>query len=173
MTVSTETSLPNEASEVPERGISRRTAEIAVALTLILLAGLVLWDSYERGAGWTTGPENGFFPARVGWIFLAASLVILYSAFRRPPEIFVTWTQLSQVLRVFVPLVIFIALIKPLGLYLASVLFIIGFMLIAGSRSALSIILAAVLVPVISFWVFEIQFLVPLPKGPVEALLGY
>ena len=32
---------------------------------LIVLAVMVLWDSYDRGAGWTSsGPENGFFPAR-------------------------------------------------------------------------------------------------------------
>jgi hypothetical protein len=33
---------------------------------------------------------------------------------------------------------------------------------------AVSIGLNAVL-----FWLFEIQFLVPLPKGPLEALFGY
>lgn len=161
-------------SELPERGLSRRGVEFAVALGLIVLAVMVLWDSYDRGAGWTSsGPENGFFPARVGWIFLAASGFILFNAVRRPPEIFVSWQQLSQVMRVLVPLVIFIGLIKPLGIYVASALFIVGLMLIAGSRSKVAIPLAAVLVPVICFWVFEIQFRVPLPKGPLEALLGY
>ena len=33
--------------------------------------------------------------------------------------------------------------------------------------------LTALLVPVVCFWVFELQFRVPLPKGPLEAMLGY
>ncbi|CAH1694854.1 conserved membrane hypothetical protein [Hyphomicrobiales bacterium] len=155
------------------RGISRRTAEYVVATTLIVLAGLVLWDSYDRGAGWDMGPENGYFPARVGWIFLASSLFIAVDASRHPPEIFVTWAQLSQVSRVFLPLLVYIALIKPLGIYVSSGLFIAGFMLIVGSRSPLSILGTAILAPIVCFWVFEVQFLVSLPKGPLESFFGY
>ncbi|MFG1425694.1 tripartite tricarboxylate transporter TctB family protein [Roseixanthobacter glucoisosaccharinicivorans] len=161
------------ATPADERGISRRAAEYVVAAILIAIAGLVLWDSYGRGAGWDMGPENGYFPARVGWIFLASSIFILVDAFRRPPEIFVTWVQLSLVARVFLPLLVYVALIKPLGIYVSSALFIVCFMLVAGSRNVFSILATAILVPVICFWVFEIQFLVSLPKGPLEAFLGY
>jgi putative tricarboxylic transport membrane protein len=28
-------------------------------------------------------------------------------------------------------------------------------------------------VSAVLFWMFEIQFMVPLPKGPLEALFGY
>jgi putative tricarboxylic transport membrane protein len=31
----------------------------------------------------------------------------------------------------------------------------------------------AILIPLALFFMFEIWFLVPLPKGPVEAMLGY
>jgi hypothetical protein len=31
----------------------------------------------------------------------------------------------------------------------------------------------SVAVPVITFLIFEVWFLVPLPKGPLEAALGY
>ena len=46
-------------------------------------------------------------------------------------------------------------------------------MLTLGSFRWWTVALATVLVPVVIFWVFEMQFRVPLPKGPVEGLLGY
>lgn len=165
-------SSPGE-TETVERGLSRRPVEIATAIMLIALAGVVLYDSYGRGAGWDGGPQNGFFPARVGWIFLAASLFILFQSFRSENTVFVTWEQLKQVTRVLGPLVLFVVLIQPLGLYLASSIFILVFMGVVGTSRWWSIALTAVLVPVICFWVFELQFRVPLPKGPLEAALGY
>ena len=165
--------MSNPAETEPERGLSRRPVEIVTALILIGLAGLVLWDSYGRGAGWDNGPENGFFPARVGWLFLAASLFILVQSFRSENKIFVTWEQLKQVTRVLGPLVLFVALIQPLGLYVASAAFIVVFMGVVGTSRWWSILLTAILVPIVCFWVFELQFRVPLPKGPLEAALGY
>lgn len=155
-------------------GPSRRLVEIVIAATLVCLALLVLWDSYGRGAGWDGGPQSGFFPARIAWIFLAVSGFLLFQAFRREgTETFVTWDQLKHVMRVFLPLAGYVALIDPLGIYLASIIFVIVFMAIVGGARWWSIALTAVIVPAIAFWVFEIQFQVPLPKGPVEALFGY
>ncbi len=163
---------PVEA-EAQEPGISRRPVEIATALLLIGLAGIVLYDSHGRGAGWDGGPQNGFFPARVGWIFLAASLFILWQSFRRPDAVFVTYGQLRQVVRVLGPLVLFVALIQSLGIYVASAVFIVTFMAVVGTSRWWSIGLTALLVPIACFWIFELQFRVPLPKGPLEAMLGY
>lgn len=157
----------------PQRGLSRRPVEMVTAAILIGLAGLVLWDSYGRGAGWDNGPENGFFPARVGWLFLAASLFILFQSFRSENTVFVTWEQLRQVTRVLGPLVLFVALIQPLGLYVAASIFILVFMGVVATSRWWSILLTAVLVPIACFWIFELQFRVPLPKGPLEAALGY
>jgi hypothetical protein len=161
------------STSAPERGLSRRVAEIAVALLLIAISALVLWDSYGRGAGWDAGPENGFFPARVGWLLLFASLFVLVSAVRAPEGVFVTWHQLRQIARVFVPLLLFVFGIAYLGIYLSSALFMAGFMMTLGRFRWWAIALAVVLVPLVTFWVFEVQFRVPLPKGPLEAQLGY
>jgi hypothetical protein len=156
-----------------ERGVSRRAVEIVVALLLMGLAGLVLWDSYGRGAGWQDGPEGGFFPSRVGWLLLFASVFALVTAVRRPDSVFVTHAQLRQVLRVFGPLVLYIIAIAFLGIYVASALFLVLFMVTLGEFRWWSVVAAALLVPLVVFWVFEMQFRVPLPKGPLEAFLGY
>ena len=166
--------MPDLTDEPHPRGISRRPVERIVAAALIGLGLLVLYDSYGRGAGWDNGPENGFFPARVGWIFLAASLFILVQSFRSPEDgAFVSYEQLGQVVRVFGPLCLFVALIQPLGLYVASGIFVTVFMAIVATSRWYAILLTAILVPIVCFWVFEMQFRVPLPKGPLEAALGY
>jgi putative tricarboxylic transport membrane protein len=163
------------ASAAPETetGLSRKAVELVVALTLMGLAGLVLWDSYDRGAGWDGGPQNGFFPARVGWLLLLSSAFVLVSAVRAADSVFVTWGQLRQVARVLVPLILFIFGIAYLGIYLASALFMVLFMVTLGRFRWWATLAAAVLVPAITFWVFEVQFRVPLPKGPLEAAFGY
>jgi len=166
-------SQPTETTEASP-GLSRRPVEILTALALIALGSLVLYDSYGRGAGWDGGPQNGFFPARIGWIFMAASLFVLWSALRRADDaVFVTYAQLGQVARVLGPLVLFVALVSPLGIYVASAIFIVAFMTIVGTSRWWSVLLTAVLVPLVCFWIFELQFRVPLPKGPLEAALGY
>ena len=81
--------------------------------------------------------------------------------------------MLRQVVRVLGPLVLFVALIGPLGIYVASAIFILVFMGVVGTSRWWSIALTAVLVPIVCFWIFELQFRVPLPKGPLEAALGY
>jgi putative tricarboxylic transport membrane protein len=155
------------------RGPSRRAVEVVASLVLIGLAAAVLYDSYGRGAGWDGGPQSGFFPARVGWLFLAGSAFLLVQAVREPAEVLVTWAQLAMVARVFVPLAGFVALIEPLGIYVASALFTLAFMPLVGGARWLSVVLTSTLVPLAAFWVFEKQFLVPLPKGPLEAAFGY
>lgn len=155
------------------RGPSRRAVELTVSLILIALAVAVLYDSYGRGAGWNGGPESGFFPARVGWLFLAGSVFLTVQALREPPAIFATWSQLGMVAKVFAPLAVFVALIEPLGIYVASAAFTLGFMPLVGGVRWPGVLITATAFPLLAFWVFERQFLVPLPKGPVEAFFGY
>lgn len=156
-----------------DRGISRRAMECTVAFILMLVAVAALWDSYSRGAGWNAGPQSGFFPARIAWLLLLASAFVFYSGLRSSREVVLTWDQLIQVIKVFVPLTFYVLLNGYIGIYFSSALFILAFMLAFGSFRWWSPIAAAVLIPGLTFWVFEFQFQVPLPKGPIEAMLGY
>ncbi|GJD93415.1 hypothetical protein OCOJLMKI_0609 [Methylobacterium iners] len=165
--------MADASDTAPEAGLSRRVVEILVALILMGLAAMVLWDSYERGAGWDGGPQNGFFPARVGWILLIAAVAALVSALRREDSVFVTYGQLRMVASVFLPLLLYVTGIEFLGLYVASALFMALFMIMLGDFRWWQTLLAVVAVPLIAFWVFEVQFRLSLPKGPVEAMLGY
>jgi len=66
-----------------------------------------------------------------------------------------------------------ILLVAPLGLYVSSALYMAAYMRWGGRHGwAFSIALPLAFVALI-FLVFERWFLVPLPKGPLEAWLGY
>jgi hypothetical protein len=63
--------------------------------------------------------------------------------------------------------------IPKLGIYVASAIFIFGFMTLVGRERVLKATGVALIAPTLLFLMFEKWFLVPLPKGPLEAwLLG-
>lgn len=157
--------------------ISVRTAEIGVAALFILASIVVMMDSIRVGSGWAAdGPEAGYFPFYVGVVMFIASVGTLVGAIRARgtgQEAFVEHGQLKLIMKVFIPSCIFVALIYPLGIYVASALFIAFFMSWVGKYRPQIIAPIAILVPMALFVMFEIWFLVPLPKGPLEAMLGY
>ena len=159
-----------------EAGPSHRAVEIGVALAITGFAGLVIFGSVKAGVDWgAEGPRAGFFPFYIGLFILLASMVNLFSAFFDIPRdrLFAEWGQLLRVLSVIVPTALFVALIPSLGIYVSSVLLIALFMKWLGKYRWHIVAAVSIGVPVATFLVFEKWFLVPLPKGPVEAMLGF
>jgi putative tricarboxylic transport membrane protein len=152
-----------------------RVADLATASLLILLGGVVVFDSIRIGIGWgTDGPKSGFFPFWLGVIMIAACVAIFAQAWRRSTGTpFVTSAQLRPVLKVLWPATLMVTLINPLGLYVASALYIGFYMRWVGRHTWVAVALCAIGIPVVTFLVFETWFLVPMPKGPLEAWLGY
>jgi len=72
-----------------------------------------------------------------------------------------------------VPTAIYVALVPWIGIYVASMLLIAAFMRWLGHYGWGRIAAIAVGVPVVTFIIFEKWFLVPLPKGLIEELLGF
>jgi putative tricarboxylic transport membrane protein len=66
-----------------------------------------------------------------------------------------------------------VVLTQWLGLYVASALYLGGYMRAVGGHRWPAVVLLAIGVPVATFLVFERWFLVPMPKGPLEVWLGY
>ena len=152
-----------------------RTADLTTALVLMAGGLLVLWDSLRLGIGWgTDGPQSGFFPFWLAALLLASCAVIATQAWRRARQApFVTREQLRPVLQTLLPSVGFVVLVQWLGLYVATALFIAFYMRWIGRYGWVPVVVLAVLFPVLTFVVFEKWFLVPMPKGPLEAWLGY
>lgn len=158
-----------------ERGLRASVVEVATSLILAGIAGAAIWDSLRVGAGWTSdGPQSGYFPFWLGVIMVAASLGNLaIVARRRDTTLFVTWAQFRIVLSVLLPTVVYVAAIPFTGIYLASAALVAWFMLRLGGFTWRSAIPAGVATALVAFVVFELWFLVALPKGPLEDYLGY
>ena len=154
-----------------------RSMDVVVAAILMAVGAVVMVNSYELGAGWSpTGPESGYFPFYIGLLILVSSTItLLVTLFSRTPDRtpFVEPQQFQRVLQVLIPSFIFVIAIRYIGIYVAGGLFIAWFMWWLGKYAFSKVLLVSVLVPLALFILFEVWFLVPLPKGPLEAALGY
>ena len=154
-----------------------RTADLTTALILMAGGLLVIWDALRLGIGWgTDGPQSGFFPFWLAVLLLAslrghraAGLAAV-----EPPPRSSRRRRLVPVLKMLLPATGFVVLTQFIGLYVATgalhgpVHALDRPLLVAGgglgergsSRWSPS-------------WCSSSWFLVPMPKGPLEAWLGY
>jgi len=169
-------------SQPQDRAVgSVRLWEIIVAGSFFVFGAIVVWDSRRLGAAWASdGPQAGYFPFYIGLIICISAVAILIQALgsgAKGANAFVAWGQLKMVLTVMIPSVIYVALIAnplySLGIYEASAIFIALFMRFLGKYAWPTAAAVSIGVVVVFFMMFEVWFLVPLPKGPLEALIGY
>ena len=158
-----------------------RAADLVTASILFAIGAIVLFDAIRLGIGWSTdGPKSGFFPFWLAVIMMAACAAIAAQAARRAARTaFVTRAQLEPVLKMLVPVIVFVLVMAPpapvpsLGLYVAAALYIAIYMRWIGRHPWWMTAAVSIGIPLVTFIVFEQWFLVPMPKGVLEAWLGY
>ena len=158
-----------------------RALNLITAALLMLLSAIVIYDALRLGAGWgIEGPQSGFFPFWLAAVLAAVSLALFVQAWRtRSRQPFVTGERFIPVLKVLGPLAGFVVVTDPpgpwsgLGLYVAAALYLGFYMRWVGQHRWSTVVFLASVFPVLTFFIFETWFLVPMPKGPVEAWLGY
>ena len=164
-----------EGQQEGRAAFRQKGAEVVVAALFLLVGAIVVYDSLRLGAKWAEdGPEAGYFPFIVGVIICVASAINLVAVFtwaRDMEQTFVEVGQLKMVLAVLVPTSVYVGLIGWLGIYVASILFIAFFMRWLGKYAWWKLAAVSVGNSVFFFIIFEIWFKIPLPKGPLEALL--
>jgi putative tricarboxylic transport membrane protein len=169
--------MEQQQDSAARRGLSHSAADAITAIIIFIVGVVVMFDNYKIGAGWASdGPESGYFPFRIGVLLCVASAVVaIRSLFgkNKNQTVFVTWDRFKLVLQVLLPTTVYVLAIQFLGIYVASTFFIGAFMRAIGKSGWLKTVAVSVGVSAVLFWMFEIQFMVPLPKGPLEALFGY
>jgi hypothetical protein len=164
-----------QGTEARRPALRQKSAEIAVAALFFILGAIVVYDSLRVGVKWVEdGPQSGYFPFYIALIVCGASLVNAFLALLKTKDdkVFVEVGALKLVLSVLIPAAIYVALIAWTGIYLASVLFVAFFMRWLGKYPWWKVAAVSIGNSVVFFLIFEIWFKVPLPKGPLEALLG-
>jgi putative tricarboxylic transport membrane protein len=167
--------MSESSSGLDETGPRHRVVEVGVALFTIVFGAIVIYGSLQVGINWgVEGPKAGFFPFYIGVIIVGGGVFNLVKTFTdiSPDKLFASWGQLRQVLSVVIPSTIYVALVPFLGIYVASALLLAVFMKWLGRYGWGLVIAISITLPIIFYFMFEKWFLVPLPKGPVEELLG-
>lgn len=171
--------MEQDKPETPlrRRGLTTSLVDAITAMVVFFIGAVMMWDNMKLGTTWgSNGPESGYFPYHIGAILCIASVAVFLRARfgkHRDQSIFVSWSRFRLVLAVLLPTMVYVLLIQLLGIYVASALFIGSFMRVLGHTPWLKTILISVSVNLLLFWMFEIQFMVPLPKGPLEAYFGF
>jgi hypothetical protein len=152
-----------------------RAADLATAVVLMALGGLVIFDAVRLGYDWgSDGPKSGFFPF---WLavamVVACGLIVLQALRQRTDKPFVSRAQLRPVLSVLLPATAMVLVTAMVGLYVAAAIYIAFYMRWVGRHGWLPIAALALGIPIVTFVIFERWFLVPMPKGPLEAWLGF
>jgi len=164
-----------QAAKAGRPALRQKSAEIAVAALFFILGAIVVYDSVRVGVRWVDdGPESGYFPFYIGLIVCGSSFVNMFlgALKTKSDKVFVEVGALKLVLSVLIPAAIYVALIGWIGIYVASVLFVALFMRWLGKYPWWKVAAVSIGNSVVFFVIFEIWFKVPLPKGPLEALLG-
>ena len=161
-----------EGPEGP-RLISTRTMDIVVALLFLAGSAVVITDSLRVGVGWqeNEGPRAGYFPFYIGLILAVSSAVNLTRAIfdaKGAEKTFTTRLALRQVLAVLLPLIVYVVAVSFIGIYVASAIYMALFMWHFGKFRIWRGLIVGAAVSGAFYMMFEVYFVVPLPKGPVE-----
>jgi len=152
-----------------------RAAEVVVAAGFLALGAIVIFDSVRLGFGWREdGPQAGYFPFYIGSIICVSALINVAAALAVAKEAnrsFVEVDQLKLVLAVLLPTAVYVGLIGWIGIYVASAVFVAFFMRWLGKYPWWKVAAVSVGNSVVFFLIFEVWFKIPLPKGPLEAVL--
>jgi hypothetical protein len=154
----------------------QKTAEIVVAAAFLAVGALVMWDSMRLGATWAPdGPRPGYFPFYVALIIVVSSVFNIIRALAVPKakdKAFVERGQLKLVLSVLVPAALYVTAVTWIGIYVSSIVFIGFFMRWLGKYPWWKVVPVSIGAVAVFYLIFEVWFLVPLPKGPIESWVG-
>ena len=159
--------------------IQIRWMELVVAAFFAGIGLLVVIDSFRTGYQWSSdGPQPGYFPFYIGCTLIVGAIVVAVQTLlgwnkSENVEPFVTFSQLRLMMTILIPTSIFVLGVVLIGFYVSSVLFISSFMVWQGKYSHLKSALVGLCVSGALFLLFDVWFLLPLPKGPIETFFGY
>lgn len=155
-----------------------RVAELAMAILMGAFSLYLMYKSTELPIGWIRGegPGGGAWPFWLSAIMLLSCVGIIVNwVLRRgvianSEETYIERSVLIDVGLVAVALIVTVGLFSFIGVYGALPLFLIFYLRFLGNHSWKLSLSFAVLIPVVTFFFFEIALTITLPKGVTEPL---
>ncbi len=158
--------------------LSRLGAEVGFAVVTLAFGALMIDGALDLNIGWgEIGPEAGYFPFRVGVLIVLASLGNVLRAIIQhkglAADSFLSRAQGRRVVAFALPVIALVGVAMVLGIYVAMALYLFFSLGVAARHRAWVTIAVSVGTPLLLFFLFEIVFLTPLLKGPLENWLGW
>jgi hypothetical protein len=152
--------------------LSRRALEAATAILTGAFGAAVMVSSLDNNIQWSAaGVESGTFPFITGTIVLVGSLYNLVRGWLRGTGIVATRDGLRRTAALFLPAVLYVAVIPLIGMYVASVFYLFGTLRFQSRLPVVRSAVIAVVASVALYVVFERLFQVSLPHGWLGAVL--
>jgi hypothetical protein len=151
--------------------MSTKTADILVAAIILCLGLLVGRDALRLGSGWgLEGPRAGFFPFMMVILVVGGCIIVIIQAVRGTSSVkgskpFVAPGGLKPVLTVFIPAMGMVLLTEVVGLYIAAMIYLFGYIRWVGGFRWRTVLLVSIPIPLIFYWIFDKFFLIPMPMG--------
>jgi hypothetical protein len=152
--------------------LSRRALEAATAILTGAFGAAVMVSSLDNNIQWSSaGVESGTFPFITGTIVLVGSLYNLVRGWLRGTGIVATRDGLRRTAALFLPALLYVAVIPLIGMYVASVFYLFGTLRFQSRLPVVRSSVIAVVASVALYVVFERLFQVSLPHGWLGAVL--
>lgn len=161
--------------------ISRLWAETAAATATGVYGVVIVNGALDFGIGWdSSGPQPGAFPFYAGLLVALASFGTLALTWSRQfsgagaklSETLLDHEQARRVASFLLPMIGFVLLSVTLGMYVATILYLIVAMRFQGGYGWLASLATALLSAAFFYVALEKFFQIGLLKGPIEPLIG-
>jgi hypothetical protein len=154
--------------------ISRRNLEAATAALTGAFGAAVVLSSIENGIGWSSaGVDAGTFPFITGLVIVGGSLFNLMQGSLQNRELMLGRGELERLGALFIPAAIYVGVIPLIGMYLASAAYVFGTFAFQNRVSRVRSLIAALVVMVSLYLLFERMFQVSLPRGLLGDASGF
>lgn len=148
---------------------TQRAVEFGAVVCLLLLGAVLLSESIELGPGWgESGPQPGFFPFVLSVALILGALGVLYANVYRQPDrspFFEASQEVTDLLKVLIPIAAAVVVIRWLGLYLGSGLYLAFFMAWYGRFRWHQALAGGILLPVIMWLMLREGFNIGMPMS--------
>ena len=145
-----------------------------VAGSLFFLLGLAAAiEGVRLDLGTPSEPQPGFYPFLAGLLLMGLSVLLIVQDLRGHSDGAEPFVQLKAPLLALAGLVAFVAFLRPLGYVPATAILIVILLRVLDVGKWWGYVLAAVLVPIGTYLLFDLLLGIPLPSGPVDAWLPF
>ncbi|SEG60372.1 tripartite tricarboxylate transporter TctB family protein [Bosea lathyri] len=160
--------------------ITRFWAEIITALATLAFGLVIVNGALEFGIGWdSSGPQPGAFPFYIGALVALASCGTLALTVGRKvagnvplDDNFLDGVRAKRVASFLLPLIAFVVLSVTLGMYVATIVYLVFTMRFQGGYGWLQTLATALITAAFFYLALEKFFQIGLLKGPLETLIG-